>query len=104
MVQPDHQPPDVSRIRRVVTGVDPQGASTVLFDAVTEAPVALRAFPGVSRTVLWIEDAIRDKRRSDDRSLPGNRVGDGGVQCALVRIEPGQHVDMHDTPTVDSTA
>jgi Cupin domain len=97
---------DIERIRRVVTGVDADGGSTIESDGFS--PNLRIAAPGVRYTELWTTPSTPPH--------PGERVDAGDVPLALVpqpggtlirvcEMEPAAPGEvsypMHATPTVD---
>jgi quercetin dioxygenase-like cupin family protein len=91
-------------IRRVVVGTGADGRSTVLHDGVSRHRHAHREYPGVTVTELWSlhpEDSLRS-----DEDPAGPRAGlrparAGESRYYSVRIDAGQEIPLHVTPTVD---
>ena len=102
--------------RRVVTGHNVEGKSTITHDG----PVPLQAqdccspaqiarapfLQGVSANELWLFESVpADLANSTDPlsgQMPeGNTASKGGITARIVRYEPGVVYPMHTTPTLD---
>jgi mannose-6-phosphate isomerase-like protein (cupin superfamily) len=99
-----HNPAIGDEIRRVVVGVGPDAQSTVIYDGASPHRHAHALYPGVTVTELW-------SLHPGDRLVPGEdpagqragvRPGAAGEsRYYSVRIEPGEDIPLHVTPTVD---
>ena len=88
-------------VRRVVTGHDSSGRSTVTHDSIARAEPSPR--PGVSSALLWCDQTLPatvDGAR-DGASLPVGTALDGGSVFRIVRYDPGVAPRMHRTQTID---
>jgi quercetin dioxygenase-like cupin family protein len=82
-------------VRRVVTGVNEQGRSTVLFDD---------RHSGASARVLWATDRLPADNASRDDSAPAfslDTFRSRGTTFMLFELPAGQVSPMHATDTID---
>jgi quercetin dioxygenase-like cupin family protein len=85
-----------ANLRRVVTGLAPDGRSTVFLDA----PMP----PGEIAATAWHTPAVpADNGGSADAAPPFtfDLMHNGGTVFMLVRMAPGHRADMHATDTID---
>ena len=102
--------------RRVVTGFNAAGRSTITHDGPVPLPaqdccsaaqIARAPFlRGVSANELWLFESVPvDLANTGDpltRKLPdGNQPAKGGITARIVRYEPGVAYPMHTTSTLD---
>lgn len=84
--------------RRVVTGLDGDGRSTILFDS----PVPVDA--NGRRQLIWRAPSLPADNAGDaDASVPFTMdlMRGGGANFSIVEIPPGFPIPMHATDTVD---
>lgn len=100
---------EIEHIRRVVTGVDAEGRSTVEADG--DCPHLRVAAPGVRYTELWTTPsaAAAHDRPVDAGDVPLTLVpAPGGTLIRVCEMHPpepgGESYGMHATPTVDTIA
>jgi mannose-6-phosphate isomerase-like protein (cupin superfamily) len=100
---------DIERIRRVVTGLDAEGRSTVEADG--HSPHLRVAAPGVRYTELWTTPSAppTSGHTADAADVPLTLVPEAGGTlirvCEMHPPEPGsESFGMHATPTVDYIA
>ncbi len=91
-------------IRRVVVGIGADGRSTLVRDELAPHRYSHADYPGVSVTELW--SLHPGDRLESQEDVTGRRVsirpnGPGESRYYSVRIEPGQDIPLHVTPTVD---
>jgi quercetin dioxygenase-like cupin family protein len=91
-------------IRRVVVGIGADGRSTVVRDEIAAHQYSHADYPGVTVTELW--SLHPGDRLESEEDVTGRRVGirpnaPGESRYYSVRIEPGQDIPLHVTPTVD---
>lgn len=102
--------------RRVVTGFNAAGKSTITSDGPVPPParyawsatvLAQRPYLArVSGNELWLLDRVpADLSKTDDPLLgklpAGNQPGEGGIIARIVRYEPGLEYPMHTTQSID---
>jgi mannose-6-phosphate isomerase-like protein (cupin superfamily) len=101
---------DIEQVRRVVTGLDGDGRSTVLFDGASPHLRTLPDYPTFRFTDLWVaKTGPADNRGSaDDADGPvAHTPPAGGNVFRVLEIAPDPpgvdmaEVGMHVTPTVD---
>jgi len=83
--------------RRIVTGLDATGRSTVLIDG----PVAMTSAVG---GMVWRAPILpADNSGTADTAIPFSfdTIHDGSANCMLVRIPPDAEPYMHATDTLD---
>lgn len=83
--------------RRIITGLDDQGRSTVIFDG----EVAMTSPVG---GMVWRAPALpADNAGTADTAIPFTfaTIHDGSANCLLVRIPPDAEPTMHATDTLD---
>ncbi len=87
------------QVRRIVTGIDEQGKSTVKSDVRID-PVAGRA--GFQRFDLWCTDSLPPRRteESPDLATLGTSVPNGSV-FRIAQYDPGVEGRWHTTETID---
>lgn len=100
---------DIERIRRVITGIDAEGRSTV--EADDHSPHLRVAAPGVRYTELWTTPSTPPSAVTmvDAGDVPLKLVPEAGGTlirvCEMHPPEPGsESYGMHATPTVDYIA
>jgi quercetin dioxygenase-like cupin family protein len=83
--------------RRVVTGLDAQGRSCVLFDD------EVRQENGVSNFIWRSRGLPADNSGSEDRAGPFAmaQIHEGGCDILMVEYPPGFRAEMHATDTLD---
>ena len=91
--------------RRVVTGVNPSGESTILSDGQVN-DVACSSMPGqASGCGMWMENAVPvnllDQSDPMDSDVLSPLPPPGGVLVGAVTYEPGFSYPMHQTETLD---
>jgi hypothetical protein len=67
----------VLQVRRVVTGHDAEGRSTILFDGVATAVKEIESMPGLALTDLW-----------ETTGAPASNAGAADAAARSVRLEP----------------
>lgn len=102
--------------RRVVTGLDGDGRSTIVSDGPVptvaqwkHTPEEIKRFPfvdGIEGNEVWIFDHLPSDARDTSDPLLGNlphndRPPAGGAIARVHRFAPGVVFPMHATPTVD---
>ena len=83
--------------RRIITGLDAQGRSTVILDG----PVSMTSPVG---GMVWRAPALpADNTGTADTAIPFDfaTIHDGSANCMLVRIPPDAEPYMHATDTLD---
>lgn len=89
--------------RRVVTGHDVDGRSTVILDDVSDDVISNRA--SSSSTVVWAERTLPvDNSLVEPELVRSGSIGkflEGGAVFRVVRYEPGGEPRMHRTTSLD---
>lgn len=88
-------------VRRVVTGQDAHGHSTIIYDDRDGAFGEDPHHGGVAANVLWRAAPGNDPSDASDGLRLHRRMPQGGAQFYVVRIEPRAKVPMHATRTVE---
>jgi hypothetical protein len=99
------------RSRRVVTGLDEQGRSTIVFDGLSDTRTV---GPGWALNDIWQVDAVPPRASDDHTLLPGETVfapSVGGIVWRMAMLPPDstwqpavdrdEPVGMHATETLD---
>lgn len=88
-------------VRRVVTGHDENGKSTVLIDEISKNVISMRE--GQNSTVIWATDQeTPDLTRLNDISHTVKQtVVPNGSVCRIARLMPGVAPRMHRTESLD---
>jgi quercetin dioxygenase-like cupin family protein len=91
-------------IRRVVVGIGADGRSALVRDEIAPHQYSHADYPGVTVTELW--SLHPGDRLESEEDVTGRRVGirpnaPGESRYYSVRIEPGENIPLHVTPTVD---
>jgi quercetin dioxygenase-like cupin family protein len=87
--------------RRVVTGLDAQGRSCVLFDDQLRA-TPMGAQSGVA--MIWRSETVPADNSGDTDTVDGfslELLNEGGTKFMLVEVEPNVEPIMHATDTID---
>ncbi len=92
---------DITRLRRIVTGVDDEGRAQVTIEDTCPHSGTNPKFPGVAGTTIWREAAEIDFGATGDLVTRYSRVPTGGSQLFLSQLDPGVYVAPHVTKTVD---
>jgi mannose-6-phosphate isomerase-like protein (cupin superfamily) len=92
---------EIARIRRIITGLDPDGHSTVVRDDSDGLFMPTAMHDGVSATILWRAGPGEPPNDDADGVTVHSRLPIGGSQHYLVRIEPGASVPLHETRSVE---
>jgi naringenin degradation protein FdeH len=90
------------KVRRIVTGHDPSGRSTVWKDG--EATNQSRRIEGLESTLLWVNDEVPaafDGAEDPSARKVGIAPPPGGTRFSILEIQPGNQHFMHRTDTVD---
>jgi quercetin dioxygenase-like cupin family protein len=90
------------KVRRIVTGHDASGRSTVWKDG--EATNQSRPLEGLESTLLWVSDEVPagfDGVEDPSARKVGIAPPPGGTRFSTLEIQPGNQHFMHRTDTVD---
>jgi quercetin dioxygenase-like cupin family protein len=90
------------KVRRIVTGHDASGRSTVWKDG--EATNQPRRIEGLESTLLWASDEVPaafDGVEDPSARKMGIAPPPGGTRFSILEIQPGNQHFMHRTDTVD---
>jgi mannose-6-phosphate isomerase-like protein (cupin superfamily) len=93
---------DIKSLRRVVTGHDAQGRSTVLIDATVNNVFSPR--PGAAFSVIWSSDEGFPVSNDGDDDPSNRKVGtsiDNGTVFRIVSFGPGVAPRNHRTNSID---
>jgi quercetin dioxygenase-like cupin family protein len=85
--------------RRVVTGLDPQGRSKVLFDGPIPASAA-----GPHINLAWRTETVPASNEGDAETatpFENGMLNDASSRFMVVQVQPGSHPLMHATNSID---